>query len=122
MKKIKVQIDGRTYDAEMKKTSYNSYTVNIDGKQHEISVNDSEDQKKSANSIYAPMHGIIYKILVKEGQRINRGDSLIILSAMKMENHIISSNDSVIKSIHAKEDETVKEDQLLITLNDKISS
>ena len=54
---------------------------------------------KITNEIKAPMPGIILSILIKEGQKVKEGDTLLILEAMKMENTITSPKDAIIKSI-----------------------
>ena len=56
-------------------------------------------------------------ILIQENDKVEIGDSLIILDAMKMENVIKSDCSAVIKNIHIKKNDSVSADQLLITFN-----
>lgn len=75
--------------------------------------------KKTGNEqIKAPMSGKIVKVKVKAGDKIEEGDSLVILSAMKMENEIKSSMSGIISKISIKEEELVKDGQLLITIKE----
>lgn len=60
--------------------------------------------------------GIITKVNVYEGQKVNRGQSLLILEAMKMMNDVICPLDGRIKSIFVKPSEMVTKGQLLIEL------
>ena len=75
--------------------------------------------KKSGNElIKAPMSGKIVKVKVEVGDKIEEGDSLVILSAMKMENEIKSSMSGVISKISIKEEELVKDGQLIVTIKE----
>ena len=60
------------------------------------------------------MPGKIVKINVEEGQTVKKGETLIILEAMKMENIITSPRDGIIKSISVKKGDAVEKNQLLI--------
>ena len=64
----------------------------------------------------APMAGTILRILVKEGQRVKKGENLIVLEAMKMENEIVADEDGVIRRILVKANDSVESDQPLLIL------
>jgi biotin carboxyl carrier protein len=66
--------------------------------------------------IYAFIPGIITKINVYEGQKINRGQSLLVLEAMKMMNDLTCHIDGRIKTIHIKQSQMVVKGQLLLEL------
>ena len=51
-------------------------------------------------NVSAPMPGTILDVLVKEGQSVNKGDVLVILEAMKMENEIMAADAGVVKAIY----------------------
>lgn len=71
-----------------------------------------------ANKIFAYIPGIINKINIREGQRITRSQSLLVLEAMKMKNDVTSPKDGKIRNIHVKESQMVVKGQLLIELED----
>jgi biotin carboxyl carrier protein len=71
----------------------------------------------SAGNIKSPMPGMVVKILVKEGLPVNKGEKLIIIEAMKMENALTSPLTGTVKSIKVKEGEAVEKDALLIELD-----
>jgi biotin carboxyl carrier protein len=71
--------------------------------------------KNSIPALKAPMPGMVLDILIKVGDQVNKGDSLLILEAMKMENIIKSSTTEIIKSIEIEKGSTVEKDQLLLT-------
>jgi biotin carboxyl carrier protein len=57
--------------------------------------------------IISPIPGRIFKINVKKGNKIKKGDVVVVIDAMKMENNIISKKDAVIKKILVSLDEMV---------------
>ena len=78
-------------------------------------VADSATQTEG-KTMLAPMAGTILRILVKEGQRVKKGENLIVLEAMKMENEIVADEDGVIRSILVKANDSVESDQPLLIL------
>lgn len=69
------------------------------------------------SSVKAPMPGLIHSILVAEGDEISKGDPLLILEAMKMENIIKSPTDGSIKKIHAVIGASVEKGKVLVEFN-----
>ncbi|MBC8485922.1 MAG: acetyl-CoA carboxylase biotin carboxyl carrier protein subunit, partial [Bacteroidetes bacterium] len=72
---------------------------------------------KFKNIISSPMPGAIVKMNVKPGQRIQKGDVLLVLEAMKMENEIKAAKDCVVKEVLVKEKTSVEKGQVLIKLD-----
>ncbi len=66
------------------------------------------------NDLLAPMPGLVLEIYVEVGDPIKKGDGLIVLEAMKMENIIKSSTDGVVKAIEVSCSEAVEKNQVLI--------
>ncbi len=66
------------------------------------------------NDLLAPMPGLVLDIYVEVGDAIKKGDGLIVLEAMKMENIIKSSRDGVVKAIEVSCSEAVEKNQVLI--------
>ncbi len=69
---------------------------------------------KREGDVYAPMPGRITKILVKEGDAVKAGDTILIVEAMKMENEIHTPIDGIVKEIYAKEGDNANPDETLI--------
>ncbi len=66
--------------------------------------------------ITSPMPGSIFKVNVKPGDSVKRGDVVIILEAMKMENEIFAADDAVVVSVEVKEGATVDTGDVLVVL------
>lgn len=65
----------------------------------------------------APMPGKVLSIKVGVGQAVTRGDVILVLEAMKMENEIVASASGVVASINVTAGDTVESGSLLATLN-----
>ena len=70
-----------------------------------------------AVAVKAPMPGNIMKINVKSGAAVKKGDVLMVLEAMKMENDICAPQDGVVASVEVAQGATVETDAVLVTLN-----
>lgn len=100
-------------------------TVRINGSKYHVAVKDKLDlllerlgmDKLAANEvkdIKAPMPGLVLDIMVKEGDEVKKGDQVMILEAMKMENVLKSPGDGTVKSIKVKKGEGVEKNQVMI--------
>lgn len=69
-----------------------------------------------STDIKAPMPGKVIDVLVTEGKEVSKGDGIIILEAMKMENVLKAEHDCTIKKVHITQGESVEKNQLLIEL------
>ena len=70
-----------------------------------------------AVSVKAPMPGNIMKVNAKVGASVKKGDVLMVLEAMKMENDICAPADGVVASVEVAQGATVETDAVLVTLN-----
>ena len=68
-------------------------------------------------AVKAPMPGNILKVNFKVGDAVKKGDVLIVLEAMKMENDICAPEDGTVASIEVAQGATVETDAVLVTLN-----
>ena len=73
-------------------------------------------QSNALKEVKAPMPGLILEILVEEGQKVEKDDSLVILEAMKMENILKAEGEGIIKDIRMKKGDSVEKHQVLIEL------
>lgn len=70
----------------------------------------------NSNVILTPMPGKIVKILVKEGDTVKAGDTVVIVEAMKMQSEYKSSGDKTIKKILVNEGDPIESNQPLVVL------
>lgn len=102
-------------------------TIELNGSSYEIEIKDELDIRleqmgfnavstKHVKVVKAPMPGMVLEIAVSEGQEVNEGDRLLILSAMKMENSIQIQSPGKIKKIHVKAGQAVDKGQIMIEL------
>jgi len=119
----------RCYTAEVLAADYatKTFTLRINGVTQQVEVKDDYDillhqlgmdvqPAGVINEIKAPMPGMVLSILVKENDEIKKGDPLLVLEAMKMENVLKSPGNGVIRKINVKEKQAVEKNQVLINL------
>ena len=66
--------------------------------------------------IESDVTGTVWKIEVKEGQKVSEGDTLIILESMKMEIPVVATDDGTVAEIQVAEAEPVAEGQVVVVL------
>lgn len=67
--------------------------------------------------VRAPMPGLVVKIEVEEGDRVEEGQGVAIVEAMKMENEIRAAGPGIVSTVHVAEGDAVEKDQILIDLD-----
>jgi biotin carboxyl carrier protein len=77
---------------------------------------ETENSSGSEKEVKAPLPGIIIDVFVSEGQKINVGDTLVVIEAMKMENEIPSEYSGTVEKIFVKKGDTVEGDQILMLI------
>lgn len=85
----------------------------------ELSVGSGSTSKKKVQKIKADMPGKIVRLNVAEGDQVEKGQPLLVMEAMKMENEIRSPGDGVVKFIRVKEGQAVESGAELIQLGDQ---
>jgi len=79
-------------------------------------LNRRKFETHNPNKITAFIPGTILEIFVNTGQKVSKGDNLLILEAMKMNNKLIAPHDATIKKIYVKSGDMVTRKQLLVEL------
>ena len=97
----------------------------IDFKYEEITYRTSLTKKFASRTPYTPpdsrkvvafIPGTILKVNVKEGHKVKKGDTLLVLQAMKMDNHLLATRNGTVKKVYVKQGEVVPKRHLLIEL------
>lgn len=120
-------INNESYRAEVIKADLiaKSFVLKINGKVYTVDLKDKFDlllEKMGlnnglagkANNVKAPMPGLIVDLRVKPGDNVKPGDALLILEAMKMENMIKATAESIVKSVKVAKGDSVEKNQILI--------
>ncbi|CAA6801461.1 MAG: Biotin-dependent enzyme [uncultured Aureispira sp.] len=125
--KFHILQDNQSFDATVLEANYetktfsikinkNTYTVHLKDKfdllVEKLGFSNMTVQK--VNNIKAPMPGLVLDIMVQVGDAVTKGDSVLILEAMKMENVIKAEGDAVVKSIGITKGTPVEKSQILI--------
>ena len=76
----------------------------------------SQEPTAAGQQVKSPLPGSVIKVLVSEGQAVKRGDTLLTLESMKMENAIMAEADGTVKQIAVTPGQNVMQDDLLIVL------
>jgi len=119
--------NNKSYNAEVVKMDYEKkeFVLKINGNKYSLQVKDKfDDLLKSlgfenfasgkVNEIKAPMPGLVLDVLVKAGSEVKKGDPIMVLEAMKMENILKSPTDGKIKKINVEKRQAVEKNQVLI--------
>jgi biotin carboxyl carrier protein len=69
-------------------------------------------------AIRSPMPGLILDVLVAPGDHVARGEKVVILESMKMENELRSSRDGLVKRVNVSKGANVEKDQTLVVIGD----
>lgn len=93
-----------------------AYDINID-KVQSTRFKPPTQNKNVSGTVNADLPGQIMRVFFKEGDRVTKGDVIIILEAMKMENEITAPKDGVLKSLKAKEGQLVMKGDLLAEID-----
>jgi len=109
------------YDTKSMTIRHNHNTHDLIFKNKLDLVLDSMGIKRAVESlnadVKAPMPGKVLDVVVSEGDSIAKGDAILILEAMKMENVLKAENDCVIKKILISSSENVEKNQILVELD-----
>ena len=71
---------------------------------------------EGAQSLTAPMPATVVKVLVKPGDRVAKGDTVVVLEAMKMELPLRAAGDATVKAVHCREGELVQPENVLVEM------
>jgi acetyl/propionyl-CoA carboxylase alpha subunit len=72
-----------------------------------------------ASELAAPMPGQVRSVNVSEGETVTKGQTLLVLEAMKMEIRIQAPRDGVVKKLYVKQGQTVEREQILVEIEER---
>lgn len=117
----------RSYNVEIVEANQQDKTckIKVNGTIYQTKVEDQFDQllknlgmdhlaSNKVAEIKAPMPGLVLKVLVEAGAEVKKGDNLLILEAMKMENILKSTTDGVVNKVLVRQGDKVEKNQILV--------
>jgi biotin carboxyl carrier protein len=140
MKKFNFSINGNKYYVHIKEIEDNIASVEVNGTPYSVEIEQEVKKVKTpklvrqevkpkpgeghivkkpstgGHQILAPLPGSIFKMLTKEGDAVKKGDTLLIMEAMKMENNVMADKDGTVKEIKVKEGDAVLQSDVLVVL------
>jgi len=143
----RVSVDGNEFVVDGKKTGRTNYSLIVDNRSFEIEVDNAEDeyrvlvdgrsyhvhlvderrvrvgdgqsdsQIQGRQRVSVPMPGKVIAVLVSEGDVVEKGQGLVIVEAMKMENEVRSPIAATVKEIKVKAGDTVEGGAVLVIID-----
>jgi biotin carboxyl carrier protein len=120
--KLDLLIDGRHVTAYVSSDKAKRW-VTIDGQTVMLTKSASGAQRKAtghehASGLAAPMPGQVRAVNVAEGETVSKGQTLLVLEAMKMEIRIQAPRDGKVAKLFVKQGQTVEREQMLIEIEE----
>jgi biotin carboxyl carrier protein len=120
-------LDNHSYEVLVNEEG-NEYQVLVLGHLFTVRVEDERARRLAQASrgflpgsgeiqIKAPMPGLIVAVPVTEGQVVKRGDVLVVLESMKMENELKAPRDGIVSTVRVQVHQNVEQSQTLVTIN-----
>jgi biotin carboxyl carrier protein len=111
-----VEIISQTADAVALKINGTTYTVAVQNELQQLLQKMGINNLKTAkiNELRSPMPGLVLKILVDVGTQVQKGDPLVVLESMKMENILKAAGEGTVATIACKQGNTVDKGAILI--------
>ncbi|MGV8137669.1 MAG: biotin/lipoyl-containing protein [Mangrovibacterium sp.] len=123
----KVTVEKTVFTGGVVHKRQNKYSVKVNGNTYHFLIDREEVFLRKAAmasvngldrgySLKSPMPGKVRDVFVSKGANVKKGEALLILEAMKMQNQVLASEDARIVAVHVKSDDTVLGGQVLIDL------
>lgn len=118
--------DGRSHEAYVRESD-DEWQVLLRGRLYPVKVEDEREKRLRVAAgggvaetgefhLKAPMPGLVVAVSVEEGEEVKKGQVLIILESMKMQNELKSPRDGVVNRIKVKKGESVEQKQALLSV------
>ncbi|HSO12479.1 MAG TPA: biotin/lipoyl-containing protein [Anaerolineales bacterium] len=119
--------DGRSHEAYVRESD-DEWQVLLRGRLYPVKVEDEREKRLRVAAgggvaetgefhLKAPMPGLVVSIPVEEGQEIRKGQVLLILESMKMQNELKAPRDGIVNRIKVKAGESVEQKQSLLSVH-----
>jgi acetyl/propionyl-CoA carboxylase alpha subunit len=116
---MRLLVDGKRINAVVSQDGVKRW-VTINGRTHVITKSAGKIKgghaQHASGELIAPMPGVVRAVNVNEGETVVKGQTLIILEAMKMEIKIAAPKDGVVDHLLVKQGQIVERDQLIVKI------
>jgi biotin carboxyl carrier protein len=120
-------LDGRSYESFVYPGD-EDWQVLLRGRQYQVKVEDEREKRLRAAAgsgvaetgeyrLKAPMPGLVISVPVSEGQAVEKGQVLVILESMKMQNELKSPRAGTVGRVRVKAGESVEQKQTLLSIH-----
>lgn len=142
MKQYKYKINGKEYNVTVNSVEDNIASLEVNGKNYQVELEKKEEVKVSKpvvarlvakpaakaekteapvssgskSGVKSPLPGVILELKVKVGDAVKKGQTVLILEAMKMENNITSDRDGTVTEIKVDKGDSVLEGNVLVII------
>jgi biotin carboxyl carrier protein len=118
-------LDGKSYEAFVYQGE-EDWEVLIQGRQYQANVEDEREKRLKTTGgsdiasgefhLKAPMPGLVVAVLIEEGQEVKKGQVMLILESMKMQNELKAPRDGTMGRVRVKAGESVEQRQTLLSV------
>jgi biotin carboxyl carrier protein len=120
-------VDGKSFEAFVYPGDDDNWQVLLKGRQLSVKVEDEREKRLRVAGgsavaegaeyhMRAPMPGLVVSVNVEEGQEVSKGQVLVVLESMKMQNELKAARGGTVSRIRVKPGETVEQKQTLLTV------
>lgn len=117
MKQLKVTVNGKVYDVCVEEVGEVASAPVASAPAAAPAPATAPAANVAGEQITAPMPGTVLSVKVSNGQAVKKGDVLVVLEAMKMENEIYAPCDGTVASVSVSNGEAVESGKVLVVLN-----
>lgn len=144
MKEYRYTIDGNKYEVAINEVNDTTAKVTVNGAEYTVEWEKAVEEKPvvkvqpvmvkpaspapetaatpattpvSGNAIKTPLPGVIIDVKVKVGDAVKKGDTVVVLEAMKMENNINADRDGNVVAIQVAKGDTVADGAVLVVID-----
>lgn len=126
MKNFKFTINGNVYEVAVEAAENGKSNVTVNGKSYVVETEAEAAQptvrraavagatKTVSGVMKSPLPGKVLKVLVSAGQSVKRGETLMVIESMKMENNIAAQADGIVRSIMVSADQSILQGDALL--------
>lgn len=116
MKIYKIKVNGKTYKVELESVVENTESIASKEAPKATPSAVSTPSNGEGNQVVSPIQGTVVNVKVNLGSKVKKGDVLLVVEAMKLENDIVSPFDGEVSAVLVNKGQTVSAKQAVIVI------